>query len=110
VGICGICDQTPMRSFPTLRMTSPPPRSPTAGAISLDGEGSAIKRTQIACLNCRKRKSRCLLYVCLILCAHVGNGGADATQTCCAAVRADVANLKGLRGYLHTIKRASGLY
>ncbi|KAH4122214.1 hypothetical protein HBI25_087430 [Parastagonospora nodorum] len=43
-------------------MDSNAPTSPTTGgAPSVDNEASATKRTQIACLNCRKRKSRCLL-------------------------------------------------
>ncbi|KAF2821893.1 hypothetical protein CC86DRAFT_470525 [Ophiobolus disseminans] len=36
-------------------------QSPSAGASNQDDDASKIKRTQIACLNCRKRKSRCLL-------------------------------------------------
>ncbi|KAL5115439.1 hypothetical protein ACEQ8H_006660 [Pleosporales sp. CAS-2024a] len=38
------------------------PTSPAgADAAHVEHEGAACKRTQIACLNCRKRKSRCLL-------------------------------------------------
>ena len=35
---------------------------PSPGAQSSDGYASKAKRANKACLNCRKRKSKCLLY------------------------------------------------
>ncbi|KAF1840090.1 uncharacterized protein K460DRAFT_322422 [Cucurbitaria berberidis CBS 394.84] len=43
--------------------TNAPQSSPfgAQGSVNQDDDASKSKRTQIACLNCRKRKSRCLL-------------------------------------------------
>ncbi|KAH8726547.1 hypothetical protein GQ44DRAFT_705808 [Phaeosphaeriaceae sp. PMI808] len=42
-------------------METDTPQSPIEGNLNQDDDASRSKRTQIACLNCRKRKSRCLL-------------------------------------------------
>lgn len=59
--------QTP--TFPTMSShsitdtmdTDLPPHSPPESSSHADDDAAKSKRTQIACLNCRKRKSRCLL-------------------------------------------------
>ncbi|KAH7075245.1 hypothetical protein FB567DRAFT_536458 [Paraphoma chrysanthemicola] len=42
-------------------MANSSPQTPTAGNDNTQEDDAKSKRTQIACLNCRKRKSRCLL-------------------------------------------------